>query len=67
MNQNKPVTGTNTLHKIGTIVRKRFNTGYYEEEVIEYNDIKGYYKIRYIDGDQEEYDVKDMIKYYKHL
>jgi len=30
--RNHPVTRNRTLHKIGTIVRKRFNRGYYEGE-----------------------------------
>ena len=64
--QNKPVTRT-TLHKIGTIARKKFNRGHYEGEVIGYNDNNGYYKIKYEDGDLEEYDTADMSKYYKHL
>ena len=67
---NKPVTRKTTLHKIGTIVRKRFSNehfyGYFEGEVIGYNEINGYYKIKYRDGDMEEYDAQDMKQYYKH-
>ena len=67
--RNRPVTRnkTRTIHKIGTIVRKRFNRDYYEGEVIGYNDNNGYYKIKYRDGDEEEYDANDMKKYYKQL
>lgn len=65
--RNKPITRNSTLHKIGTIVRKRFNRGHFEGEVVGYNNINGYYKIQYQDGDTEEYDANDMKKYYKHL
>jgi hypothetical protein len=54
----------NSIHRIGTKVRKKFNDGkYYEGEVIRYDPINQYYKIKYRDGDQEDYDEKDMKQY----
>lgn len=54
----------NGIRGIGTIVRKKFNDEkYYEGEVISYDPISQYYKIKYRDGDEEDYDEKDMKQY----
>jgi hypothetical protein len=59
-------TRSNTIHGIGTIVRKRFHNGkYYEGEVINYDTINKYYKVRFKDRDLEDLDKKDMKQYYK--
>jgi hypothetical protein len=50
----------------GTIIRKRFPDGkYYQGEVINYDHANRYYKIKYEDGDQEDFDENDMELYYK--
>jgi hypothetical protein len=54
----------NGICGIGTIVRKKFNDEKcYEGEVISYDPISRYYKIKYRDGDEEDYDEKDMKQY----
>jgi hypothetical protein len=64
--QNTRATRSNSIHGIGTIVRKRFHNGKYcEGEVIDYNTINKYYKIKFKDGDQEDFDEKDIKQYYK--
>jgi hypothetical protein len=64
--RNTRATRSNSIHGIGTIVRKWFhNRKYYEGEVIDYDTINKYYKIKFKDGDQEDFDEKDIKQYYK--
>ena len=60
-------TRSNSIRHIGTIVRKKFGRDKYKEgEIIAYDPIHKHYKIRYIDGTEENYDEEDMKRYYKH-
>jgi hypothetical protein len=64
--RNTRATRSNSIHGIGTIVRKQFHNGkYYEGEVIDYETINKYYNIKFRDGDQEDFDEKDIKQYYK--
>ena len=46
---------------IGTIVKRKFNDGkWYEGEVTHYDPINKLYKIKYRDGDTEDYDHSEM-------
>jgi hypothetical protein len=55
-----------SIHGMVTIVLKRFHNGkYYEGEVIDYDTINKYYKIKFKDGNQEDFDEKDIKQYYK--
>lgn len=59
-------TRTNHIYGPGTKIRKKFSDGkYYEGEVTRYDDIKGYYRIKYEDGDTEDLDRTEMNRYYK--
>eukprot|EP00536_Pseudo-nitzschia_multiseries_P003707 jgi/Psemu1/8354/gm1.8354_g len=40
---------------IGTIIRKKFNSGWYEGEVTSYDQTNQYYQILYTDGDKADY------------
>lgn len=53
------------VYPTGTIIRKKFDDGWFEGEVTEYDPVAGYYKINYTDGDQEELDAKEVRKYFK--
>jgi hypothetical protein len=54
------------IHRMGTIIRKRFHDGkYYAGEVVDYDATNKYYKIKYKNGDKEDFDEKDMKLYYK--
>lgn len=50
------------LSRIGTIISKKFpETGkFYEGEVIDYDAENKWYKIRYLDGDEEEFDEEEL-------
>ena len=52
---------------IGTIIRKKFNEdgNYYEGEVTKYDPINKFYSIKYLDGDEEDFDHNEMTKYKK--
>ena len=53
------------MYDIGTIIRKRFpNKKHYKGEVTDYDPTNRYYKIRYLDGDTEEYTPQEMKQYY---
>ena len=46
---------------IGTIVKRKFNNGkWYEGEVTHYDPINKLYKIKYCDGDTEDYNHSEM-------
>ena len=45
---------TQRIYRNGTIIRKRFNQGWYEGEVTGFDPQEGFYKITYTDGDTEE-------------
>jgi hypothetical protein len=49
----------------GTIIRKKFNKGWYEGEVTGFDPSNSYYKIRYTDGDTEEFDHQEVKEYKK--
>ena len=55
------------LSRIGTIISKKFTeTGeFYEGEVIGYDAENNWYKIRYLDGDEEEFDDEELKQYRK--
>ena len=55
-----PSTQTQQVFKLGTIVRKRFNKGWFEGEVTAYDPKEQYYKITYKDGDTEELDYHEV-------
>ena len=58
---------TESPHGVGTIIRKWFDIdgNYYEGEVTSYDPISRYYKIKYTDGDEEDFDEEDMNQYIK--
>ncbi len=58
---------SNSVHGIGTIVRKKIDDKYYEGEVVAYDSVKIRYKIRYTNSNEEEFDEADMKLYYKHV
>lgn len=60
------LTRSNSIFGKGTIIRKLFGNGnHYEGEVVGYDPIRKCYKIKYTDGNLEDYDAGDMKKYYK--
>jgi len=62
------LTRSNSIYGKGTIIRKLFDNGkHYEGEVIGYDSIHKCYKIKYADGNLEDFDAGDMKKYYKHI
>eukprot|EP00536_Pseudo-nitzschia_multiseries_P019014 jgi/Psemu1/58491/gm1.58491_g len=50
---------------VGTIIRKKFNSGWYEGEVISYDQTNQYYKVRFTDGDVADYTHGEVSRYYK--
>jgi len=60
-------TRSNSVHGIGTIVRKKIDGKYCEGEVVRYDSVKKHYQIRYTIGNEEEFDEEDMKLYYKHI
>ena len=54
--------------RIGTVIRKKFpETGkYYEGEVIDYDTTHKWYRIKYLDGQEEDFDEDDLKEYRKH-
>mmetsp|Transcript_12970 Transcript_12970/g.32751 ORF Transcript_12970/g.32751 Transcript_12970/m.32751 type:complete len:310 (+) Transcript_12970:132-1061(+) len=59
--------GVTPLSRIGTIISKKFpETGeFYEGEVTGYDAENKWYKIRYLDGDEEEFDEEELKQYRK--
>ena len=51
---------TKQIHPIGTIINKRFHGKYYEGEVEEYFPREDLYKIKYTDGDTEDFTAKEV-------
>ena len=50
----------------GTIVHKRFNDGkFYEGEIVSYDDTEKFYKIKFTDGDTEEFTHREVTKHKK--
>ena len=52
-------------HAINTKVYKIFNEQFHEGKIIQHDRINGYYKVRYKDNDEEEYDeteIAEMLK-----
>ena len=47
-------------HAINTKVYKIFNEQFHEGKIIQYDRINGYYKVRYKDNDEEEYDETEI-------
>ena len=63
-----PVTRSQTYKQepIGTIVLRKFKNGkWYEGEVTHYNQTNKFYKIKYRDGDTEDYSHSEMKQYRK--
>ena len=59
-------TRSNTIHDIGTIIRKRFPNGTRLEGIVtHYNSINGLYSIKYDNGETDEFDAVEMSRYYK--
>ena len=58
---------TPKIYSPGTIIRKRFpeDNRYYEGEVKYYDSTNKWYKIKYLDGMEEDYDEEEMKRYYK--
>ena len=53
------------MYDIGTIIRKRFpNKQYYEGEVTNYDPTNQYYRIKYLDGDTEDFTPQEMKDHY---
>ena len=50
-------------YPIGTPIEKEFDGDMYQGTVIDYNENKGYYKIQYDNGDEEEMDMEDVKQY----
>eukprot|EP00536_Pseudo-nitzschia_multiseries_P016130 jgi/Psemu1/44967/gm1.44967_g len=50
---------------VGTIIRKKFNSGWYEDEVISYDQTNQYYRVRFTDGDVADYTHGEVSRYYK--
>ena len=48
---------------MGTIVKKRFERKFYFGKVVDYDVKEGRYKILYDDGDKEDFDEEDMLRY----
>ena len=65
INHNAPPKFPTNLHPIGTIVRKKFDNKYHEGEIIAYDPQEGYYKVKFQDGDIEEYDSQEIDSYRK--
>jgi hypothetical protein len=64
--RNTQKTRSNTIHDIGTIIRKQFPDGTRQEgEVTHYNSINGLYTIKYQNGETNELNVIEMRRYYK--
>ena len=64
-----PTTRSQTYQPeaIGTIIRKKFEEdgNYYKDEVTNYDAINKFYAIKYLDGDEEDFDHQEMKKYKK--
>ena len=58
-------TETNRVFINGTIVRRKFSSGYHEGEITKYDPIEQYYKIVYRDGDTEEMTYNEIKQYRK--
>jgi hypothetical protein len=58
-------TETDRVYTNGTIVRRKFSTGYHEGEIILYDSKEKYYKIKYQDGDTEEMTYMEVKQYRK--
>eukprot|EP00536_Pseudo-nitzschia_multiseries_P015866 jgi/Psemu1/44055/gm1.44055_g len=50
---------------VGTIIRKKFNSGWYEGEVVSYDQTNQFYRVRYTDGDIADYTHGEVSRYYK--
>lgn len=62
----RSTTPAGRLHPTGTIVRRRFTTGiYHEGEIIRYDPIEKFYKIRYQDGDTDDMTYDEITNYKK--
>ena len=55
-----------SVYENGTIVKKRFNKGWYKGEVTKYDPTEKYYTILYTDGDTEEF-THDEVKRFRKL
>ena len=52
------------MYDIGTLIRKRFpNKKEYEGEVVNYDPTNQYYRIKYLDGDTEDFTPQEMKQY----
>ena len=54
-----------SVYENGTIVKKRFNKGWYKGEVTKYDPIEKYYTILYTDGDTEEFTQDEFKRFRK--
>ena len=60
-------TRSNKNYDIGTLIRKRFpNHKHYEGGVTSYDPTNRLYRIKYLDGDNEDFTPEEMKKYYHH-
>ena len=53
------------IYENGTIVRKKFNKGWYKGEITKYDPLKRYYTILYTNGDTEEFTHNEVKKFRK--
>jgi hypothetical protein len=60
-------TETDRVYTNGTIVRRKFSTGYHEGEIVLYDPKEKYYKIEYQDGDTEEMTYMEVKQYRKKI
>lgn len=64
-----PTTRSQTYQPeaVGTIVRKKFKEDgkYYKGKVTKYNSINKFYRIKYLDGDEDDFHHQEMTKYKK--
>ena len=56
---------TDRVYVNGTIIRRKFSSGYHEGEITKYDPIEQYYKVLYQDGDSEEMTYAEVQQYRK--
>ena len=60
-------TRSNKTHDIGTLIRKRFpNRKHYEGEVTNYDPTNRLYRIKYLDGDTEDFAPEEVKQHFHH-
>lgn len=60
-------TASTNIYPNGTIICKKFSRKYYEGEITGYDFINNFYKIKYCNGDTEEFMPDEITKYQKEL